>query len=150
MQHTSAIVVPSHISPAFGGPYQWEGPKTAPRLTLVPKKGTMHDALGLGVPLRNAERVEVDLTETVVSENPIYDQVKQAAKQAATGQPGLVVAEPVQPENLAEALKANTPGFEDALRDPSIGHRFVANAFPFTSESSVRRWRKSNGVEVAK
>lgn len=55
-----------------------------------------------------------------------------------------------QPKNLAEALNWAYPGFEVALRDSSVGHKAVADQFPFTSESSVRRWRKANGVEVSK
>lgn len=58
--------------------------------------------------------------------------------------------ERANPKNLADALKSDYPGFEAALRDSTQGHKAVAEAFPFTSETSVRRWRKANGVEVVK
>lgn len=51
-------------------------------------------------------------------------------------------------KNLAEGV-ANDERFVSVLRDPSVGHKAVAEQYPFTSESSVRRWRKANGVVLS-
>lgn len=51
-------------------------------------------------------------------------------------------------KDLADGLERVT-GFLEALKDPEMGHKAVAEAFPFTSETSVRRWRKNNGVVLS-
>lgn len=55
----------------------------------------------------------------------------------------LDAAQPVK--DLADGVE-RVSGFLEALHDPSLGHKAIAEMFPFTSETSVRRWRKANGV----
>ncbi len=52
------------------------------------------------------------------------------------------------PANLAEGIEQNYPGLVAALKDSGLGHKALAEKFPFTSESSVRRWRKKNEVSA--
>lgn len=52
-------------------------------------------------------------------------------------------------KNLADGV-ANDPRFVSVLADPSVGHQAVAEQYPFTSESSVRRYRKAQGIEVTR
>lgn len=51
-------------------------------------------------------------------------------------------------KDLADGVERVT-GFLEVLRDPATGHKAVAEMFPFTSETSVRRWRKTNGVVLS-
>lgn len=84
-----------------------------------------------------AERLGVSQDDFVVGPQEGHEAFNQA------------YAAPVEPKNLAEALRANYPGFEAALRDKTRGHKSVATAFPFTSETSVRRWRAKEGVVLS-
>lgn len=52
-----------------------------------------------------------------------------------------------RPSNLDEYIKIQ-PGLEQDLRDPAIPHRALATRYEYTTESSVRRWRKAHGVEL--
>lgn len=51
-------------------------------------------------------------------------------------------------KDLADGVE-RVLGFLETLTDSSVGHKKVAEMFPFTSETSVRRWRKANGVVLS-
>jgi hypothetical protein len=62
---------------------------------------------------------------------------------------GMVTPQTKGKPTLADWAETNT-AVRVALADETMGHKAVADLFDFTTESSVRRYRKAKGIEVQK
>lgn len=98
-------------------------------------------------PLSDDERAELDAVVQADREASVSDD--EFKREEALGVPTVSEALTQEPQykTLAEAAAAIS-ALDSDLRDVTQGHKEVArNWSEVTTESSVRRWRKSNGVK---
>ncbi len=148
MTQTQTAPMPK-VEPSFilGGNYEWH---VTPGRRVLEKAGTspQQKVLDMLAPLDLTLGQQIKRAIDEVDEQGQYakrDAPRSNHDSPATFDPGTP-----EPKNIAEAISTGYHGFEATLRDPSVGHQQVANRYSFTTESSVRRWRKKNEVEVSR